>query len=102
VERNNHGGQVLAFLQTTERYDNIYRQRGQEGWLTNEVSKPGAISRMGVLLVEQPEVFASKRLLGECRTYLNGEYGKSGAANGAHDDLVMAMAIAQAVRAERM
>jgi hypothetical protein len=57
---------------------------------------------MGVLLVEQPEVFASKRLLGECRTYLNGEYGKSGAANGAHDDLVMAMAIAQAVRAERM
>jgi hypothetical protein len=102
VERNNHGAGVLAFLESTERYTNLYRQRGQQGWLTNEASKPEMVSRLGVLLVERPEVFASRRLLGECRTYLSGEYGKSGAANGAHDDLVIAMAIAQAVRAERM
>jgi len=102
VERNNHGSGVLAFLQTSGCAGQLYRQRGQEGWLTNEASKPDAVSRLGVLLVERPEIFASKRLLGECRTYLSGEYGKTGAANGAHDDLVMAMAIAQAVRAERM
>jgi hypothetical protein len=41
----------------------------------------------------------SRRLLGECRTYVAQERGRSGAAYGAHDDLVMAMAMAQAVRA---
>jgi hypothetical protein len=44
----------------------------------------------------------SKRLLAECRTFVRGEYGRTGAASGAHDDLVMSMALAQAVRAERM
>jgi hypothetical protein len=40
--------------------------------------------------------------LAECRTFVAGERGKSGAAGGMHDDLVMAMAVAQAVRAERL
>jgi hypothetical protein len=102
IERNNHGAGVLAFLESTERYDNLYRQRGQAGWLTNEASKPEAVSRLGVLLVQRPEMFASKRLLGECRTYISRDNGSTSAANGAHDDLVMAMAIAQEVRAERM
>jgi hypothetical protein len=102
VERNNHGHTVLAHLETSERYENVYTPRdGQAGWLTNVVSKPDAIARMGALLLERPEMFASKRLLGECRTYVSGDGGRTGAANGAHDDLVMAMAIAQAVRAER-
>jgi hypothetical protein len=103
VERNNHGHSVLAFLETRECYTNLYAQKdGQVGWLTNMVSKPEAIARLGALLVESPLMFASKRLLGECRTFVNGEGGKAGAANGAHDDLVMAMAIAQSVRAERL
>jgi hypothetical protein len=103
VERNNHGHSVLAHLETSEHYANIYHQRdGQAGWLTNTVSKPEAIAKMGALLLERPEMFASKRLLGECRTYVSGEQGKTGAANGAHDDLVMAMAIAQMVRAEKV
>jgi len=58
------------------------------------------ISRMGALLVESPWMFSSKRLLGECRTFVAMEGGATGAANGAHDDCVMAMAVAQAVRAE--
>jgi hypothetical protein len=103
VERNNHGHSVLAYLERSEHYANVYVQRdGQAGWLTNMVSKPDAIARFGALLLEQPEMFASKRLLGECRTYVSGESGKTGAASGAHDDLVMAMAIAQTVRAERL
>lgn len=55
---------------------------------------------MGALLVEAPWIFSSKRLLGECRTFVAMEGGATGAANGAHDDCVMAMAVAQAVRAE--
>jgi len=38
--------------------------------------------------------------LEECRTFLRRANGSSGAAGGAHDDCLMAMAIAQAVRAE--
>ncbi|HUZ94084.1 MAG TPA: hypothetical protein VMU57_04160, partial [Edaphobacter sp.] len=100
VERNNHGHAVLAFLENSEHYANVYRQAGEQGWLTTMASKPEIISRMGALLVESPERFASRRLLSECRTYISLPAGGTGAANGAHDDCVMAMAIAQTVRAE--
>jgi hypothetical protein len=102
VERNNHGSAVLAYLSTVERYERVYRQMGQAGWLTTAASKPHMVSGLGALLVERPQMFMSKRLLAECRTFVRGEYGRTGAASGAHDDLVMAMALAQAVRAERM
>jgi len=102
VERNNHGSAVLAYLSTVERYERVYRQTGQAGWLTTMASKPYMVSGLGALLVEQPQMFMSRRLLAECRTFVRGEYGRMGAASGAHDDLVMSMALAQAVRAERM
>jgi hypothetical protein len=100
VERNNHGAGVLAYLDSMERYPRVYEQAGVAGWLTTAGSKPGMVSRMGALLVESPEVFFSKRLLGECRTFVTMAGGRVGAANGAHDDCLMAMAIGQAVRAE--
>ena len=100
VERNNHGAGVLAYLDSVERYANVYEQAGVAGWLTTAGSKPGMVSRMGALLVESPEIFHSRRLLGECRTFVTIAGGRTGAANGAHDDCLMAMAIAQAVRAE--
>ncbi len=100
VERNNHGAAALAFLGTEQRYRNLYRQGGEEGWLTSAASKPEAVARLGVLLRESPERFMSRRLLAECRTFVADERGRAGAAPGAHDDLVMAMGIAQAVRAE--
>ena len=45
-------------------------------------------------------MFLSRRLLGECRTFVSMAGGRTGAASGAHDDCLMAIAIAQAVRAE--
>jgi hypothetical protein len=100
VERNNHGAGVLAYLDSVERYARVYGQNGVSGWLTTVGSKPAMVSRMGALLVESPEMFSSRRLLAECRTFITMENGRTGAANGAHDDCLMAMAIAQAVRAE--
>ena len=100
VERNNHGSAVLAFLRTEQNYRQLYRQGGEEGWLTSAASKPEAVARLGVLLRESPERFMSGRLLAECRTFAADARGRTAAAPGAHDDLVMAMAIAQAVRAE--
>jgi hypothetical protein len=47
-----------------------------------------------------PGLFASPRLLEECRTFVRRPDGSAAAANGAHDDTVMAMAIALAVRTE--
>jgi hypothetical protein len=100
VERNNHGAAVLAYIETSERYEHVYRQQGQSGWLTTTASKPEMVAWLGTLLTERQEIFRSRRLLSECRTFVAGERGKSGAAAGAHDDLVMAMAVAQAVRQE--
>jgi hypothetical protein len=93
---------VLAYLDSVERYARVYEQSGVAGWLTTAGSKPGMVSRMGALLFESPEMFFSKRLLEECRTFVTMAGGRTGAVNGAHDDCLMAMAIAQAVRAELM
>lgn len=101
VERNNHGSGVLAYLSLGElRYTNLYEQSGEAGWPTNAATKPAAIDRVAVQLVETPWFFLSRTLLEECRTFIRRGNGGSGAANGAHDDCLMAMAIAQAVRAE--
>jgi hypothetical protein len=101
VERNNHGAAVLAYLETAERYGNVWRTRsGEEGWLTTAASKPGMIARLGTVLEETPERLRSRRLLGECRTFVSGERGRMNAASGAHDDLVMSMALALRVREE--
>jgi hypothetical protein len=102
VERNNHGAGVLAYLDAVERYARVYEQAGVAGWLTSAGSKPGMISRMGALLVESPWIFFSRRLLGECRTFVSMAGGRTGAASGAHDDCLMAIAVAQSVRAELM
>jgi hypothetical protein len=99
VERNNHGAAVLAHLENA-KYENIYASAGQRGWLTSLASKPGMIARLGAQLAESPQIFYSRRLLNELRTYITLPSGGTGAAAGAHDDCVMAMAVAQAVRAE--
>ena len=102
VERNNHGAGVLAYLDSSERYPHVYEQAGVAGWLTTAGNKAGMISRMGALLVEAASVFRSRRLLGEFRSFVSHAGGRMGAAYGSHDDCLMAMAVAQAVRAEAM
>jgi hypothetical protein len=102
VERNNHGHGVLAHLQKGEKYDAVYDSKGVPGWLTTGSSKPVIISDLNALLVEQPALFRSKRLLEECRTFVTHPGSRTGAANGAHDDCVMAFAIGQAVRKEML
>jgi len=102
VERNNHGAGVLAYLDGVHRYANVYEMEGLAGWLTTAGNKPQMIGRLGALLVESPWMFASRRLLEECRTFVNMPNGRTGAANGAHDDCLMAMAVAHSVRAEML
>jgi hypothetical protein len=58
------------------------------------------IENMVATLAAEPTLFHSPRLLEECRTFVRRADGNAAAADGAHDDCVMAMAIALAVRRE--
>ncbi len=99
VERNNHGYGVLAHLQIAG-YANVYCAGKQMGWLTSAVTRPAMIELLASMLVADPVLFRSRRLLGECRTFVRHRDGSSGATAGTHDDCVMAITIALAARAE--
>lgn len=100
VERNNHGHAVLAHLNLGQGYTNLYKANGQPGWVTNVASRPRMLEHFREILAQGSHMFQSSRLLEECRTFIRYPDGSCSAAPGAHDDTVMAMAIAQIVRAE--
>ncbi len=99
VERNNHGYGVLAHLKDLH-YENLFQQGGQVGWLTSVVTRPAMIENLAAMLIQEADLFRSPRLLGELKTFVRHADGNGSAADGAHDDCVMAMAIAMAVRRE--
>lgn len=98
VERNNHGSGVLALAETVCGYGRIYRQGQQAGWLTTSVTRPAVLGRLNAALVEHPELFMSRKLLAECRSFVRQADGSTGAASGTHDDRVMAMAMGLGAR----
>ena len=100
VERNNHGYAVLASLSLHEGHNNVYYQGNNAGWLTSVASRPRMLETFAATLTNAPFLFSSTRLLEECRTFVRHPDGSASAANGTHDDLVMAMAVALAVRAD--
>jgi hypothetical protein len=97
VERNNHGFGVLANLRTAG-YQKIFRDGGQDGWLTSAVTRPAMIENLSAVLSVKPQLFQSPRLLAECRTFVRRRDGGCGGASGSYDDCVLAMAIALAGR----
>lgn len=102
VERNNHGSGVLAHLESSCRYERLYQHHdGKLGFLTSSATRPEMIGLLGAVLVDRPESFNSGRLLRQCRGFVRKPDGGSGAKAGEHDDCVMAMAIALAVRGAR-
>ena len=67
---------------------------------TSVVSRPMMLEHLAAFVIERPGVFHSPRLLAEMKTFVRHGDGHAEAAEGAHDDCVMAMAIALAVRKE--
>jgi hypothetical protein len=102
VERNNQGSGVLAHLHGVCRYNRIHQRDGQDGWLTSAVTRPRMLGLLGSALVQTPGIFSSEGLLKECRSFVRHPSGRTEAMAGEHDDRVMAMAIALAVREERL
>jgi hypothetical protein len=99
VERNNHGHAVLAYLRSVCGYGRLYAQHGVEGWLTTSLTRPGMLQWVERVLVENAEALNSRRLLQECRTFVRDRVGRVQAAEGEHDDCLMAMGLALAARA---
>lgn len=100
VERNNHGHGVIAHLTTVRHYANLFSQKGLLGWGTTAVTRPSMLENFAAILTNSPELFWSRRLLEECRTFVRQADGSSRAASGAHDDCIFAMAIALGARKE--
>jgi hypothetical protein len=99
VERNNHGFGVLAHLKDMN-YENLYQHGKQDGWITSSVTRPAMIENLATILVTKSDLFHSPKLLAEMKTFVRHADGNGAAAEGAHDDRVMAMAIALEVRKE--
>jgi hypothetical protein len=102
VERNNHGSEVLGYLGLNYTDVWLYEQQKQAGWLTTAASRPRMLMNLAAVLGAAPQLFVSQRLLEECKTFVKRSDGNWAAANGAHDDTVMAMALAQIVRTEEV
>jgi len=96
VEGNNHGNGVLAHLEHFD-YPQVFAEE-KGGWATTRASRPKMIENLADALIDEPGLFRSARLLQEFRTFVRDRDGGTGAAGGAHDDCVLAMAIAWAVR----
>lgn len=117
VERNNHGHAVLAALNSIAerksvpngcsrdmpagkfRNETIWLDSSDEqGWLTTVANRPPMLELFGTMLRTRPVLLNSRRLLEQCRTFVRGRDGRPEAAPGSHDDAVLAIAIAYAVR----
>ena len=68
--------------------------------MTSALSRPAMIENLAAVLALAPRLFRSRRVLNECRTFVRHADGSSSATSGTHDDCVMAMAVAMAVRRE--
>lgn len=109
VERNNHGHSVLNTLRNTIGYPRLYRQKevlkvrggrrtqNKVGWHTNSSTRPMLLDSLNEALEEKRILVNDRDFLNECKTFVDNG-GRYEAANGEHDDLIMAWGIANAIR----
>lgn len=109
IERNNHGHTALYVADQQERYPRLYWHRGDQtlnqlqggkpaearlGWLTTAQTKPELIDDLAGAIASHALVSHEAELWEECLLYEVKPNGSTGASEGAHDDRVMAAAIA--------
>lgn len=99
-ERNNHGHVVIQKLEEMG-YPELYtHEDGKYGWLTTSKNKPIIIDNLEEALRERHLLVSDKGFLDECLTFQYNDKGSAEAQTGKHDDRVMAMAIAWAIRSQ--
>jgi hypothetical protein len=95
VERNNHGHAVLLALEEVVQYPKLYRreQDDRNGWLTDKVTRPVMLDTFIDGVENGTVILKDYTTLKECLTLINNN-GKIEAAQGKHDDCVIASSIA--------
>lgn len=94
------GGSSYKFGRFPFKYNSLIDNYLSVGWPTNAQTKPQLIAALNGMLADAPEVFQSRRLLGEMCSYAYDDSNGMSAPEGLHDDLVMAMGIALVVRGQ--
>lgn len=100
-ERNNHGHAVIQAAYRELSYRNIYRHAdGNHGWPTNSMTRPVMLDALEDAHRKGIWTTPDRHVLAQFRKFIVNRLGKSEAAQGEHDDLVIACAIAWSVRAQ--
>ncbi len=99
VEKNNIGGETIKHLQFAGCKNLHPLDADDKGWYTTKANRPEMIGTLVDIVNHRSDFFASPRLLREMKSFVRQADGIARATSGAHDDCVMAMAIAQQVRA---
>jgi len=97
VERNNHGHSVLLelkYLGANVWCDGKRMAEKKPGFLTTAASKTVLIDRLDKALRESSLEVPDEVTLGELEAFQHLDDGSLGAPSGAHDDLVIALALA--------
>jgi len=109
VERNNHGHAVLNALvdppASADRkpYPNLFHGPDKRpGWYSTEVTRSAALDKLEDAHRNGAWWTPDVRVISEMLTFVVGKDGKAAATSGAHDDLVMATAIAWDVASRPM
>jgi phage terminase large subunit len=68
------------------------------GWWTSSGNRNRIIGQLIAIVRESPELLSDRTTIEEMLTFVRDEHGKPEAQEGAHDDTVMALAIAYASR----
>jgi hypothetical protein len=93
VERNNHGHTVIQKLNDL-CYPNLFEGHDKkDGWLTTKATRPLLLDEFIEDLEAELLTVNSRDTLDECLTLVNNEKGKIEAAEGKHDDTIIATAI---------
>lgn len=71
------------------------------GWETSGKTRPQALAELHTVMEESPELVVSQWTLGEMVVFVYDAHGKPQAAEGEHDDLVMAAAITHTARTQQ-
>ena len=90
-------------LYIREKPDDVTRELNDKkfGWRTDMRTRPLILANLHTVMSQTPEAIESHELLSEMLTFIKNEDMRPEAASGAHDDLVMAAAIAHFIRGQQ-
>lgn len=97
LERLNYPNQYVRITEDTY----TYKTRHSFGFKTTQVTRPVIIAQLVHMMRENIALINDRNTLEEMLTFVRNEKGRAEAQKGAHDDLIMALAIAYYIRQQQ-